>query len=99
METKESLTQRVKDLEGQVRELEEQLAARDALLSGTGEDGWLISCPNPKYNDVTAGVQFKAGRAFIPDRGDESAALVRLLVSDFNYRAEQMSAKEYQAMA
>jgi hypothetical protein len=98
MPTKEELELEVQRLTKQVAELESQVSARDALLQGSGEEGWLVTTPNPEYNGNTAGVQFVAGRAFIPKELPNAQSLVLLLATDFHYQASAMAAKDYKAL-
>jgi len=49
--------------------------------------GWLITCPNVRYQGITAGYQFRNGQAFIADvEGAEKK--MKFMVSDFGYEAE-----------
>ncbi len=63
-----------------IEELRQALEAANA-----GAAGWMILCPNPNYSDRTAGVQFRAGRAFLPasPKAEELATLMR---NDFGYQ-------------
>lgn len=99
METKEDLMRQVADLQAQVNELNNQLHARDAMLASTGEEGYLVTSPNPAYTGVTSGVEFKNGRAFVPDSFKDAERIVLRLVNDFGYRAQKMGANEYQSLA
>lgn len=54
-----------------------------------GRAGYIVTTPNPKYSGMTAGVQFRAGRAFIP-AGEKGEALARLLVSEFEYSVQRV---------
>jgi hypothetical protein len=97
--TKEMLKKQVDEQAAMIEELKSQLAARDALLTVTGEDGWLITTPNPRYNGVTYNIEFRNGRAFVPDRSPEDKLIVQQLVHGFNYVAQRMTGKEYKEMA
>lgn len=96
---KQELEQEVIRLQGIVQELTEQIAARDAALSHSGEDGWLITTTNRGYSGVTAGVEFRGGRGFVPASRPGAEMLVRILTGDFGYRAQRMTAQEFQGMA
>lgn len=96
--TKEDLLAEVSRLQQVVTELQEQLAARDALLSGTGQEGFLVTTPNSRYNGFTAGVEFRNGRAFIPGQDEDSEYLARRLSSEFNYAVRRMSAEDYRRL-
>lgn len=48
------------------RVIEEQLAEIKEMKAQ--EEGWLVTTPNPVYNEATLDVQFQNGLAFIPAR-------------------------------
>lgn len=67
-ETKVTKEETLAELKKKVKELEEQVAAKDAEINKTKQDaeGWLVLCKNPAYNGVTGGILFTDGCAFIP---------------------------------
>jgi len=89
--TKEQLEAEIAELQAKMRDMDEQLAARDAALAKTNQDGWLISTPNTLYSGVTAKVKFENGHAFIPATWKDAEAVVNQLVGDFGYKAERMT--------
>jgi hypothetical protein len=95
---KNEMEQLIAQLQAENDELRQQIAARDAALSGASGGGWLITSPNPRYTGVTAGVEFRAGRAFIPEGQPGAEARVRQLQLDFGYRVTQMAAADFQAL-
>jgi hypothetical protein len=97
--TKKQIADRLEVAEARNLELEETLKSRDALLAQSDEAGWLVTTRNPAYSGVTEGVKFSMGRAFVPDRGPESAMLVKRLVGNFGYTAIPTSAKAAQGSA
>lgn len=96
--TKEELQAEVDRLTSVVKDLEEQLAARDAVARSSGEPGWLITCRNPQYNGNTAGVEFRNGRAFIPQGKPGAARLVNTLATDFGYQVQAMTSKDFEGL-
>jgi hypothetical protein len=94
METKEDLKKAIDEQKAYIAELEQQLAARDAIIGSSGEDGYLVSCANTKYSGVTAGVRFVNGRAFIPD-GPGADRMAMLMRVDFGYKVERITAREF----
>lgn len=96
--TRAELQTTIENLESQVEYLKGQIAERDAVLSESGEDGWLIEVKNKKYNGVTNGVAFKNGYGFVPRARKDSAALVAALKSDYGYVIHEATAGEYQAV-
>lgn len=98
MSTKEELQTQVDALQAELGELRSQLAARDAALSASGEDGWLLTTKNPAYNGVTAGVEFRSGRGFISDSTPDAERLATQLCNDFGYRRQRLTAKEYREL-
>ena len=56
------------DLQRQLAEAQRQLAEAQGRLKvyEHKENGYLLVTPNPAYNGVTAGVEFRNGVAFIP---------------------------------
>lgn len=96
--TKAELAQMVVSLQSQVEDLTEQLKARDAALSGSGEPGWLITTPSPSYSSRTAGVQFHNGRAWIGESNPDAEKLVILLTRSFGYRAQKMTAEDFKKL-
>ncbi len=99
MPTKEELEREIERLKEQNRELAEQIHARDAALSHSGEPGWLVTTPSPRYNGVTCGVKFANGRAFVPESVVGAEAAIRELVNDYRYTVKRMTAKEFQELA
>lgn len=95
--TKAELEQEIAELRATIEELHEQLSARDAIVAKSAEDGWLVTTPNARYSGVTAGVEFRGGRTFIPKvEGTES--IIRLLQFDFGYKVTPMTSKDFQAL-
>ncbi len=84
--TKEELVAKIEEMSARLRELEDQIAQRDAQLQ-TGDEGWLISTPNPEYSGRTLGVYFEKGHAFVPKRLPEAEKLVAKLTRDMGYSA------------
>lgn len=97
LRTKEELEKEITELKQVIDELQSQISARDAALSQTGEPGWLVTSPNPNYGGLTAGVEFRRGRAFVPKR-NENHALVMRLVNDFGYTAREMGSADFQKL-
>lgn len=96
--TKEDLIKKIEELEAQNAELKNQIAARDAALVESAVPGWLISSPNPGYNGVTYGIEFKNGRAFIPATAPDAERTAIVLVNDFGYMAREMGADDFKAL-
>jgi hypothetical protein len=96
MPTKDELITENEQLKAELAELKEQLAHRNAALSGGAEDGWIVTCPNPAYTGITAGVEFRQGKAFIPAGIKDAVRRVAMLVDDFGYTAEPATAGAFQ---
>lgn len=64
--------------------------------SGVG-GGWIVTCQNPKYSGKTAGVQFRAGQAFVREQPG-SEKIISILVSDFGYTAKKVDNLENQSL-
>ena len=99
LETKEAMLKQIEELNQQLEELQNQLSARDAMLSQTGEEGYLVTTPNPNYTGFTAKVEFKNGRAFVPMSVSNVELVVQRLVNDFGYSARKMTSKDFQELA
>jgi hypothetical protein len=97
-QTKEELIAENESLRATIKDLEQQLLAKNAVLSSSAEPGWLISCRNTTYSGKSAGIVFVGGRAFIPESRPDAKKIVELLMSDFGYEAKQMTAAEYKAL-
>jgi len=54
-----------------------------------GLSGYVVKAPNPGYSDVTAGVMFRAGMAFIPD-GEGAEEKARGMQYHFGYTVEHV---------
>lgn len=94
MATKEDLMAIIQAQQETINDLEDQIAQRDAVLA-QGDEGWIVSVPNPQYNGRTAGVQFEMGHAFIPKRHPDAERLLNVLTNDFGYSVtETMSGHE-----
>lgn len=98
MATKIELENKITQLEAENAELRQMLAARDAIMSKSGEAGWLITTPNPRYNGVTAGVEFTNGRGFVPKSQIGSSLLVNRLRHDFGYRVDEVTSENYKML-
>jgi cell division septum initiation protein DivIVA len=96
--TKEDLQKQIEELEAQVRELTSQVVARDAVLSESGTDGWLVTTPNSGYTGITAAVKFDNGRAFLPVTDKDAEKKINILVGDFGYSARKMTARDFQSL-
>lgn len=97
--TKEDLEKKIAELSAINQELQQQLNARDAILSKTGEEGWLVTTPVSTYSGTTLGVPFVNGRAFVLQAQPDSERLVLKLVNDFGYSAKRMSGQDFAALA
>lgn len=106
----EELTEK-DQLLAEIAALKEQLKGQSVMLSTTAEEGWLIETPNPDYSGVTAGVEFREGKAFIPAVPDETETVegkkvtinrakqkVAQLADDFGYDVMPVTAGEYKAI-
>ena len=84
--TKEELLSLIKQQEDQIKDLQDQIAQRDAAINA-GDEGWIISTPNPNYTGRTLGVRFENGHAFLPARLPGAERTLGLLIKDFGYSA------------
>lgn len=73
-----------------LEELRAYASALEAKPAGVTMSGYMITAPNKKYNGVTAGIQFRGGRAFIPDSLNDSEKIAKRLSSDFGYKLERV---------
>ena len=73
-----------------IRAMEAQL--KDAM---GGAAGWLVTCPNARYEGKTLDVWFRGGRAFIPE-GPGAEAKAKELHNDFGYTVTQV--KDWRAL-
>lgn len=80
MPTKEELEQENQELKAKLIEAEENRPK--------GLAGWIVKAQNNNYSGKTAGVQFRAGQAFVSDVDDEAQNRVKALCGDFGYTAE-----------
>lgn len=77
-------------LHGQVQELEQGKALD---ISADARQGYLVRTPNVAFSGVTAGVQFSAGRGFVPgERKSDPGVdrLLRKLENDFHYQVLEL---------
>lgn len=85
----EELIQRINALQELVAQKDQEIESlkNQAKPTTKGRGGWLVETPSRLYNGLTAGIQFRAGRAFIPDgKGAETAA--KMLRDDFRYQVQ-----------
>ena len=75
------------ELQGIIKAQAEEIEALKEKLKGLS--GYLVRSPNPGYSDVTAGIMFRSGTAFIPD-GEGANAKARMLSDDFGYSVEHV---------
>lgn len=92
--SKTELVTIIEDQGAQLEELTRQVSAQDAALARSGESGWLLTTKNPRYAGVTAGVEFRGGRAFIGDSRPDAEQLAKMLAADFGYKLERSTARE-----
>jgi hypothetical protein len=96
--SKAELEEIIRQQAAKIEELEEQLAAREAVMYQSQETGWLITSPNSRYNGFTAGIEFRNGRGFVPSGKRDAKLIVLRLQYDFGYRVSEITAKDYQAL-
>lgn len=89
MPTNEELAKTNTELRAKIKELEEKLANQPKGLSG-----WIITAKNPGYKGAVCGIQFRSGRAFVPDV-QGAKAIVSQIVDDFGYKAEYLENFNY----
>jgi hypothetical protein len=77
--------------------LTDQLNARNELLSGTGEEGYLVTSPNKSYNGVSYSLRFTGGRAFVPD-GLANAKHILRECKDAGYTLTRMTAADFRGL-
>lgn len=99
MRTKQELETENKTLANELERVKEELAARTAALASSGEDGWMVTVPNPAYVGNTLGVEFRGGRAFVGKSHPGAEWVVDQLEKDFGYRVTPMNAKDFKALA
>jgi len=95
--TKEELLRTIDEQTEVIRDLQEQLAARDAVARASAEPGWLIATRNSAYTGVTLGVKFVNGRGFVPSGKPGSKLLVDKLRFDFGYNVTEMTSSDFEA--
>lgn len=95
MPTKEELQALVDQQAAIIRDLQEQLASRDAVNRASGEPGWLFICKNPNYSGTVYGVRFSDGRAFLPKGKPGAERTMRRIISDFGYECREINAKDF----
>jgi hypothetical protein len=96
--SKAELEEIIKQQAATIEELQEQLAARDAVMYQSQETGWLITSPNSRYNGFTAGIEFRNGRGFVPSGKKDARLIVSHLQYDFGYKVSEITAKDYQIL-
>lgn len=97
-QTKEELIAENDRLHAVIRDLEDQIAARDAVLGESAVPGWLITTPNPGYAGIVLGVRFESGRGFLPSTHQDAQNIALTLASDFGYTVQPMTAAEYKKL-
>lgn len=85
---KEELEVKVQELEAENKQLKDEIKKLKADKS-TGLAGWIVKSQNPKYTGETNGIQFRRGKAFVPDMPGMDH-IVNVLVGDFGYTAERV---------
>jgi hypothetical protein len=97
-QTKATLVEQIMELHRVIEGLAEQLASRNALLTETGEPGWLVTTPVADYSGTLYGVRFESGRAFLPAGHPEAEYLIGEF-RDFGYTVQEMAAKDFKALS
>ena len=101
--TKEQMIEEMEVLRREIEAKDAVIQAREATIlalesSPGAEGGYLVESPNPKYDGITCGVRFEAGRAFIPDSRDSQGTIAKQIQADFKYRVTHLSAEEVVAL-
>jgi hypothetical protein len=82
LDNPEGDAQTIADLRAENARLTAHIAELEAAQGGLS--GYLITTPDGRYNGRTGVLNFRRGRAFIPD-GPEAMALARQMECEFHY--------------